>query len=474
METSEKLFKSFNSNMAVVSSSKVYKGEFRLTAEFFKVNTLSTFKNDLEFVPLSTLASVIGFGPFKRYYIENDEHGIPLISSSEMMEANPSCEKYISKSLHKDYEKYLVEKGWILVSCSGTIGNITVVDNRFKGFAVSQHALRVIPKEEKLGGYLYTYLSSETGQSEMKGKKSGAIIDEIYEADLLRLSIPVIDEKAIENLSTLIDKAILLREEANDLLNEADKLVNEYNRLPPLNIIDAEYFDSSGEIQSRILKSSELRLDNRFDAHYYNPIFELNTEIIYNNSQTVLRLNELCLNIFLCYRFPRNFVEAKNGIPLIGTKNTLQIRPTEMKYISKMDVENDSELIAQEYWILLARVGSLGGTFGKVAFVWKNFEGYIASDNIIRIVPDSSKIDPAYLFAYLNSFLGYNEIIRLRHGALQDALDVNDIRTIPVPIPGEKEQNIISDKVRLAYEKRAGAIRLEDEAQTILKQSLTE
>jgi len=49
--------------------------------------------------------------------------------------------------------------------------------------AVSQHALRVIPTDEKYTGLIYTFLNSHYGQSIITGKKSGAVIDEIYKDD---------------------------------------------------------------------------------------------------------------------------------------------------------------------------------------------------------------------------------------------------------------------------------------------------
>ena len=47
------------------------------------------------------------------------------------------------------------------------------------------------------------------------------------------------------------------------------------------------------------------------------------------------------------------------------------------------------------------------------------------------------------------------------------------VEKVLVPIPSHKDQVAIGDMVREAYEKRAEAIRLEDEAQAILMNELT-
>jgi type I restriction enzyme S subunit len=466
MEISENLFKDFVANIAIVNSSRVNEGDIRLTAEYFKVNAISKYKTGLRFVPLSELASVIGFGPFKRYYIENPKFGIPLISSSEMMEVNPSCEGYISKLLQKNYEKYLVEKGWILVSCSGTLGNVTIVDNRLKGFAVSQHALRVIPNEERLRGYLYTFLSSDIGQSEVKGKKSGGVIDEIYEPDLLRLSIPVIDDKAIDDINCMIDKVILLREQANDLLDEANKLVYEYNHLPELNINEIQYSDGENKIQTRIIQSSSIVNEYRLDAHFYNPIAELAINNIINNSKNNKLLNEASTPTYMGGRASRNYVGEGFGVQFLSGKNIIQIRPTDPKFLSKQETPNLEELLLQKGWILITR----SGTLARTVLVWNNYENMAASEHLIRVIPQNNEIDSGYLYAFLNSDYGYYQLVKFKHGAVIDEITEDQIGETIIPIP--KEQKLIGDKIRLAYDKRAEAINLEDEAQEILKQSL--
>ena len=155
----------FNLASFQTNSTSLFEGDFRLNAEYYTHENNFRLAKHLKTTKLSSLANVVGFGPFKRYYIENLKYGIPLISSSEMMELNPSCEGIISSELTKDINKYLVNRNTILVSCSGTIGNITLVDSRLVNKAVSQHALRVIANNKSYIGFLYSFLNSEYGYS---------------------------------------------------------------------------------------------------------------------------------------------------------------------------------------------------------------------------------------------------------------------------------------------------------------------
>ena len=115
-------------------------------------------------------------------------------------------------------------------------------------------------------------------------------------------------------------------------------------------------------------------------------------------------------------------------------------------------------------WILVTR----SGTIGRTCFVWKNFENYAASEHILRVLPDDAKVDPGYLYAFLSSEYGYEQIIRFRYGSVIDEITEEQLKKVVVAIPSLTQQQEIGDRVRLAYDKRAEALRLEDEAQRML------
>jgi len=84
----------------------------------------------------------------------------------------------------------------------------------------------------------------------------------------------------------------------------------------------------------------------------------------------------------------------------------------------------------------------------------------------------SPLIDPGYLHAFLPSPYGYEQIIRFRHGSVIDHVTPDQIGKVLVPMPPESKQKEIDDRVRLAYKKRAAALKLEDEAHEILLRAL--
>ena len=95
---------------------------------------------------LGNFATVLWFGPFSRTYVEDPEAGVPFLSSSEMLEAQPKAKNHISKALTGNLDQLIVAQGTILVSRSGTIGNVAICTDKLHGIAISEHAIRVIPE----------------------------------------------------------------------------------------------------------------------------------------------------------------------------------------------------------------------------------------------------------------------------------------------------------------------------------------
>ncbi len=88
-------------------------------------------------------------------------------------------------------------------------------------------------------------------------------------------------------------------------------------------------------------------------------------------------------------------------------------------------------------------------------------------------MPFHQEIDEASLYSFLSSDYGYHQLLRYKHGAVIDEITEDQISKTIVPIPDVKYQKEIGDLVRKAYDLRAEAIKLEDEAQEILTKALT-
>ena len=468
----------FEPQVTEALSSYVVRNAFRLDAGAYSSNALKAINDvrakNLPMAALSDLAEVFMPPILTRTYIEDIQFGIPFLSSSEMMEVDPEP-SIISKAVCKNWESYVVRKGTILVSRSGTIGNLATIPSKWDGWCLTEDAIRVIPQEGYLG-FIYSFLRLPWMKATIVGKKSGSVIDHIYEEDLKRLVLPLPSEACIQKLEDRINQVLNLREESDELLAQANSLLHKVNGLPELRKDKVDQYDLEGAIESIVVSSSEMLHTNhsgseyRLDAHYYNPLAQLAIKNIRQCKSDVKTIGDVTERVFMCNRFKRNYVDEKYGVPFLSGKNIIQIRPTDLKYLSNTETHDLEDYILEKKWTLI----TCSGTIGRTCFVWNNYENYTATQHIIRAVPNEEVIDPGYLYAFVSSPYGKQQVLRFRHGSVIDEVTDSQIKKVLIPLPSETDQKTIGDLVRTAYEKRAEAIRLEDEAQQILMDALTQ
>jgi hypothetical protein len=72
----------------------------------------------------------------------------------------------------------------------------------------------------------------------------------------------------------------------------------------------------------------------------------------------------------------------------------------------------------------------------------------------------------------LSSAFGYEQIVRFRYGSVIDEITDEQLKKVIVPLAEPRKQKEVGDAVRLAFEKRAEALKLEDEAQQIIMREI--
>ena len=463
-------FQAFEPTTSQTLARDVVNNAFRLDAGSYATSAHDDLMAALMNHSTTTLdkkARVFGFGPFKRTYISAPDYGIPLLSSSDIMQLDPEP-PILAKFNCPKWQQYQINRGWILVSCSGTIGNVSLVPAYWDGWALSQHGIRVVP-DKQYRGLIYSFLSLPTVKSLMVSRKSGSVIDEIYSKDISSLLLPIVSEKTKAKLNELCDSVLSLREASRVLYNSSILYLIKANNLPPFDVPSTIYTeDSEPEAVSvtniNVQKEGECRLD----AHFYNPTAQLAIANIRKCPSEIKSVGEVSKVLFTGGRIKRNYVESTHGVPFLSGKNIIQVRPTDVKYLSNRQMADLDELLLKKNYTLITR----SGTVGRSCFVWRNYEDYAASEHILRVIPNESEIDPGYLYAFLSSEYGYQQILRHRHGSVIDEITDKQVEQVLIPCPSLKERKVIGDKVREAYDKRADAIRLEDEAQAILTKEL--
>jgi len=185
--------------------------------------------------------------------------------------------------------------------------------------------------------------------------------------------------------------------------------------------------------------------ENRLDAEYYRPEYILSEKKLIQSGFQTKDLDSLTEKI---HDGPGgwslNISEYKEtGIPLIRIvdfRNNLDV--SKMVYISE---EKHKEL--ERYEVIPGDVLiTAAGSIGESLVVPKRIKKASFRDLIRARVTD--QISSYYLVSFLNSKYGRTITRRLAHGAVQLHLKLYDARTLQIPIPELKVQELIKNKGR--------------------------
>jgi len=162
---------------------------------------------------------------FARMYVGRDK-GIPFLSSSDIIGFRPERGKFLS--LKTDRIGDLQIKPWeVLLSCSGTIGNVSLASPRISGWAVSQHVIRITAPDRYTAGYVTAFLRSRWGRPQLTGLVYGSVVQHIEPVHLQQVVIPDLPHVRRNAIGRAFVDAALKRDEANDKLEAADALITE-------------------------------------------------------------------------------------------------------------------------------------------------------------------------------------------------------------------------------------------------------
>lgn len=472
------LFDLSSTRTATVASSTVWANAFRLDASaFLSANTRDSVptagSSGQLLANIANVFTVYIQTPIL-HYVAPFAHSRPYLTTSELGEYQRGVPTHVSLLTDPRLIEWQITRGTIILSRSGRVGEAYWVDKKLADTLVGD-SFRIVPRNQEDAYFLYALLASSYARDYVSGATYGSVVDHASVDQVRSLPVPAISERHRAHISDLVQQAVLARDAAYDLLDAAEAALLRANGLSELRDHKSGAFDPLSQPECFAVDAKTVQAPkgdgsgHRLDAHFYNPTAQLVATNIMKRRTEVKTVGGVAQVIFTGGRLRRNYVEVSHGVPFLSGKNIVQVRPTDLKYLSNLQMADLGELILKRDYSLITR----SGTIGRTCFVWRNYEDYAASEHILRVIPDETEIDPGYLYAFLSSRYGYEQIFRYRHGSVIDEVTDKQIEHVLIPCPSRREQAAIGDKVREAYEKRAEAIRLEDEAQAILMKELT-
>ena len=453
---------------------EVVEKEYRLEASVYGIEGRQARQNLQEckwgVVPLcgeSGLAICYHRPRFRRIYVENSD--FPIYQPAQANEVYPRPSAYISELTRTDIDALRVKNGQILLTCSGTVGNCTYVRNTLDNLIFSHDLIRVEPKE--YNGFTYAFLKSKIGRLLLTTNSYGAVVKHIEPRHLDDIPIPNPPALLKQEIHSLIEESFRLRDESNELMDEAQGLLKGALRLPTIEELQAkaEQFDKTSRVLNYSVPLS--KSDNRLDGSYHVPIVQVIEQHLEKMAKEVVQVGDsrISQSVILPGRFKRVYVEEGNGVVFLDGKQIYELNPSNKKFLAISQHGNRiNQLTLRENMTLITR----SGTIGKVTIVPAHWEGWTANEHVIRVVPATDEI-AGYVCAWLSSDYAYPLIDRYTYGAVVDEINAEQVSEVTVPLLRDEDtQRVINSKVLEANRKRTEAYELEQEALRVLDEKV--
>lgn len=360
---------------------------------------------------------------FKRIYVKPNA-GIPFFMPSQINEIFPKPNKFISPKTNCNFDELKVNKGELLLTRSGTIGNCTIVSETLDGTVFSDDVIRITFKNKSDLGYVYAFLKTDVGQTLLQTNNYGSVISHIEPEHLKNVPIPEPDISIKNEISDLVFESYKLRDESNKLIEKAKHLF-----LKEMGLNEGMLADIEDQELAFSTKLNDLNF--RLEASYHLPKIHLIDKLISKDNVEVKYLSDdsVSQGITLPGRFKRVYVEKGQGTLFFGGKQIFELYPSSEKYLSTNQHSKQlQQLKLVENMILVTR----SGTVGNVNIVPKHWENWVINEHVIRIIPKDDSI-AGYIFTYLNTEFGYNYITRNIYGSVVDEIDPTHVGSVKIP-----------------------------------------
>jgi hypothetical protein len=437
--------------VATIRLSSLAAPSFNLDAkhyqEEFTLALARVLQSRLPVEELSSHAAVFVPGRVRLVTVANPSAGAPYLRAHDVFNVRPRSGRHVARERHDSYEQLMLRKGMILTPSSGrNLGPVAYVSPYLAQFAMTD-ILRIVPRTPQEGLYLVAYLLTPTGQALIRRGRSGTNVDHLVPAEVEE--IPVIWPKASsrQKYAKQVEHSEELLDQARRELDQAERQLHHLAGLP--NKVSISHYLSGDGTRAFSVRSRSLTL--RLDAQFYDPtVVKAAREVSKSGG---VRLDELA-ELQMLGRYKRYYVDEQHGRPILSGRQLLQLRPVSLRFISDRSFTDVSSFVLHRGWTVFTCDGRSEEALGSPAFVHSGWQGWLASNHVMRAIPKPG-IRGGYLYLALCSELTQVQLKARATGSVIDGLDPLTIGEVIVPKLDNESMDKLAQITETAWEKIA-------------------
>ena len=402
-------------------------------------NEIKLLKCGLKIDKLESISEWVKKGIFDmpaKFYLKKREEGIPFIriSNIKLLEFDTTDLVYIPKEIHKKEIKTELNKGDIVISKIGSIGNIGIINEELSPCNFSQNNIGIKMNGKIDSHYLATYMISKYCLFQLHRYSTIQVQSKLNLSDIRNLIVPIPSPEIQKYIGDKVRKAEELRKEAKRLKKEAEEIINE-----SLNIKQLDFLWEGSKVKFE-WTSTEI-LTDRIDANYYEQKYVETINHIKKFSKKYITLNSIIDSIYT----GKKPIYYEKGIEAYFVQSgNISSNFLELDNKEKVDLSKYNQILFGD--LLIAKDGE---TIGKIAINLTNETIIINEHTYCVRLKDEYKCYSAYIYYFLtNKYI--NPLIRREAtGSAQKGLNFTFTENIIIPILEEDRiMNLYNLEVR--------------------------
>jgi len=409
--------------------------KLRFDAEFYKPEYLEAEEIVKKFPhtkPLGELTTSIINGVDIREFVPI---GISYLRVGDMKEIfidiDNSRKVRVTSNIKKEIK---LKEGDLLFARKGTIGITCIVTDDLKDAVISTELIKVRLKEVN-PYYVAVFFNSKYGRKQLLKISSGAV-NPVITRDLFESVFVLIPPLSFQQkIELLVKEAYKNRKEADEKYKQAEFLLNKALGIEKLELKDEMTFET---------RFDEIESGQRFDADFYLPKYTEVLKVLKKSEFELKKLKEVC----------KETIRRINPIEKPSEKFTyieigdvdISTGEIEVKSILGYEAPPNARRFLKKGDLVISMVRP---TRGAITIIPDELDNSLAS-TAFYILGIESPIRE-FLFVYLRSPLGLNQLGRPVVGAMYPTLKKDYIEKIIVPIIPEETQKQISNLIKQSF-----------------------
>jgi restriction endonuclease S subunit len=422
----------------------------RIDAEYYKSiflvsNALIENKKSKK---LSELADVKGGKRLPKEEVFSDE-GISYIRAEDVKNGFVEYENApkISFELHQKLKSYQTKYDDVLITIVGnSIGDVGIVKFDLKKCNLTENCAKLVNLKEIRADYLFFFLLSKYGQHQIEREKVGTSQPKLALVRIRDFNVPVPSQELQNQFCDMATKAKEAKDVSVKSYKEAEHLL--------LKEINLEGYKGAEEAIS-VRNFSEALMENRFDAEYWQPDFDVILDTVSKYRKGVSTIGDEFKQLKGNFKSEKdkeyNYVEIGDVNVFTGEVDSNVIFGAELPANAKIKF-GKRQLITSK----------VRPNRGATAIL-DNHEGYIGS-GAFTVLTEQESMNLETLMVYLKARPIRELLLRHNTGTSYPVITDADVLKLPIPLIDKAVQKRISELVSVSAKERQDAKALLEKA----------